>query len=42
MFLFELTDMHLEIGYLPNAVGSPNAAIEDNDGVFASEIGGDV
>ena len=30
------------VGNLPNAVGSPDAAIENDDGVFAFEIGGNI
>jgi hypothetical protein len=36
MFLFELIDMSLEVGYLPNAVRSPDTAVEDDNGVFTS------
>ncbi len=32
--------MRLIVGNLPNAVGSPNAAIKDDDGVIAFEIVG--
>jgi hypothetical protein len=32
----------LIVGDLPNAVGSPDAAVVDYDGVFAFEIGGNV
>ena len=38
IFLFEFFDMRLEVGYLPNAIRSPDAAIENNDGIFAFEI----
>ena len=31
--------MCLEVGYLPNAVRSPDAAIENDSGIFAFEIG---
>ena len=41
-FLLELFDMRLKVGYLPNAVGSPDAAIEYDDGVLAFEIGGNI
>jgi len=30
--------MRLEIGNLPNAVGSPNATVKDDDGIFTLEI----
>ena len=42
IFLFEFFDMRLEVGYLPNAVRSPHAAIENDDGIVAFEIGWDV
>lgn len=42
IFLLEFFDMRLEAGDLPNAVGSPDAAIENNDGIFALEIRWDV
>jgi len=35
---FEFLDVGLIIGYLPNTVGSPDTAIEYNDGIFAVEI----
>ena len=38
VFFLEFVDMRLEVGYLPNAVGSPDAAIENDDGIFAFEI----
>jgi hypothetical protein len=39
IFLLELFDMGLEVGDLPNAIRSPYAAIENNDGIFAFETG---
>jgi len=39
VFLFEFFQMRLVIGNLPNAVGSPNAAVKDDDGIFAFKIG---
>jgi len=38
----EFIKMRLIVGDLPNTVGSPDAAVEDDDGVFAGEIGRDV
>jgi hypothetical protein len=38
IFLFEFVDVRLEVGYLPNAVRSPDAAIENDDGIFAFDI----
>jgi hypothetical protein len=38
IFLFEFFDMRLKVDYLPNAVRSPHAAIENKDGIFAPEI----
>ena len=38
IFFFEFFDMRLEVGDLPNAVRSPYAAIENNDGIFARDI----
>jgi hypothetical protein len=35
VLLLELVNVRLEIGYLPNAVRSPDAAVKDADGVFA-------
>ena len=35
---FEFLKMGLIVGDLPDAVGSPDAAVEDDDGVFAFEI----
>jgi hypothetical protein len=42
VFLLKLIDMRLEIGYLPDAVGSPDAAVKNYHGVFASEIHGNI
>jgi hypothetical protein len=39
--LLEFVDMGLEVGYLPNAVRSPNPPVENHDGIFTFEIGGD-
>ena len=39
---FEFLKVRLVIGDLPNAIRSPNAAVEDDDSVFAGEIGGNV
>ena len=39
---FEFLKMRLIVGDLPNTVRSPDAAVEDDDGVFAGEIGRDV
>ena len=38
----EFIKMRLIVGDLPNTVGSPDAAVEDDDGVFTGELGGDV
>jgi hypothetical protein len=38
ILLLEFLDMRLEVGYLPNAVGSPDAAIENYDGILAFDI----
>jgi hypothetical protein len=38
IFLFEFFDMRLEVGYLPNAVRSPDAAIEKDDCILTFEI----
>jgi hypothetical protein len=38
IFLRKFFDVRLEVGYLPNAVGSPDAAIENDDGIFTFEI----
>ena len=38
----EFFNMRLIVGNLPDAVGSPDAAIKDDDGVFALEIGGNI
>jgi hypothetical protein len=40
IFLFELFEMSLEIGYLPNAIGSPQAAVENDHGILAFQIRG--
>jgi hypothetical protein len=34
--------LRLIVGQLPNAIGSPDAAVEDDDRVIAFEIGGDI
>ena len=39
---FEFVKVRLIVGNLPNTVRSPDAAVEDDDGVFAGEIVGDV
>ena len=41
VLLFELCDVRLVVGYLPNAVGSPDAAVEEDDGIFAGKISRD-
>jgi hypothetical protein len=41
VLLFEFCDVRLVVGYLPNAVGSPDAAVEEDDGIFAGKISGD-
>ena len=38
-FFLEFFDMSLVVSDLPNAVGSPDAAVIDDDRVFAFEIG---
>lgn len=38
VFLFEFFAMRLKVGYLPNAVRSPDAAIENDNGIFPFEI----
>ena len=38
VLLLEFLDMRLEVGYLPDAVRSPDAAIENNNGILAFEI----
>jgi hypothetical protein len=38
--LLKFFDVRLKVGYLPNAVGSPDAAIEYDDSVLAFDIGG--
>jgi hypothetical protein len=38
--LLEFFDMRLKVGYLPNAVGSPDTAIEYDDSVLAFDTGG--
>jgi hypothetical protein len=38
VLLFEFCDVRLVVGYLPNAVGSPDAAVEEDDGIFAGKI----
>ena len=42
VFLLEFFDVRLVIGDLPNAIGSPDAAIKNDDRVFAFQIGGDI
>ena len=42
VFIFEFFQMRLEIGNLPNAVGSPDTAVIDDHGVFAFEIRGKI
>jgi hypothetical protein len=42
IFLLEFVDMGLEVGYLPNAVGSPNSPIKDDDRIFACEVVWDI
>jgi hypothetical protein len=42
IFLFEFFDMCLEVGYLPDAVGSPDAAVKNDDGIFTIDICWDV
>ena len=39
---FEFLKVRLIVGDLPNTVRSPDAAVENDDGVFAGEIGRDV
>ena len=39
---FEFLKVRLIVGDLPNTVRSPDAAVEDDDGVFTGELGGDV
>lgn len=38
----EFVNMRLIVGNLPDAVRSPDSAIENDDGVFALEIGGNI
>ena len=38
VLVFEFVYVRLKIGDLPNAVGSPNATVIDDDRVFAFEI----
>jgi hypothetical protein len=42
VLLFEFLKVSLVIGYLPNAVGSPDAPIENDHGVFRLDIGGNI
>ena len=42
IFALEFLDMRLEVGYLPDAVRSPDATVKDDDGVFAFEISGNI
>lgn len=42
VFLFEFFEMGLVVGNLPNAVGSPDATIVNDNGVFGFEVAGDV
>jgi hypothetical protein len=42
VLLFEFLEMRLVVGNLPNAVGSPDAAIKEDDGIFTGKIGGNV
>lgn len=38
IFLLEFLNMRLEVGDLPDAVGSPDAAIEDDNAILTREI----
>jgi hypothetical protein len=42
ILLCEFSDMGLEVGYLPNAIGSPDTAIENDNSIFTLEIGRDI
>ena len=42
IFLLEFFKMCLEVGDLPNAVGSPYAAVKNDDGIVALDISGDI
>ena len=42
ILLVELVDVGLAIGQLPNAIGSPNTPVEDDNGIFSSQILRDV
>jgi hypothetical protein len=42
VFLLEFLDVRLVIGDLPNAIGSPDSAIKNDDRVFAFQIGGNI
>ena len=42
VFLLEFLNVRLVIGDLPNAIGSPDAAIKNDDRVFAFQVGGNV
>lgn len=42
VLVFKFVQMRLEVGNLPNAIGSPNAAVKYDDGVFAFEIVGNI
>jgi hypothetical protein len=39
VLLFEFFKVSLIIGYLPNAVGSPDTAVENDHGVFRLDVG---
>jgi hypothetical protein len=36
--LLEFLKMRLEVGDLPNAIGSPYASVKDDDGILALDI----
>jgi hypothetical protein len=42
ILLCEFSDVRLEVGYLPNAIRSPDTAIENDNGIFTLEIGRDI
>jgi hypothetical protein len=42
VLLFEFVDMRLIVGNLPDAVGSPNAAVKDDHGVLGFDVGGNI
>lgn len=42
VFFLECFKVRLIVGNLPNAVGSPDAAVVDDDGVFGFEVAGNV